>query len=200
MLTHGCNNTCNLVSILYLPGLQTTIVADWGGERLGWPILFGDSKANITHWSCVRCCCRRNSADFMCYCVRVKSNFHALHASYVLVSKILQVVLICQHMGVLTPVILYLPAQAQHWFIPALWYGWYLTIGLLIFIRFVFQHLGIFGKLLRDPLCYWGSPLDLGVSIVFGGGSKVDDEPDGVFRGNWLEFLNDLIVGIYSCC
>ena len=47
-----------------------------------------------------------------------KFNFHALHASYVLVSKILQVVLICQHMGVLTPVILYLPAQDQHCFIP----------------------------------------------------------------------------------
>ena len=38
-----------------------------------------------------------------------KSNFHALHASYVLVSEILQVVFICQHMGMLTPVILYLP-------------------------------------------------------------------------------------------
>ena len=40
---------------------------------------------------------------------------NVLHVRYVLVSKMLQVVSICLHMGVVTPAILYLPAQAQHW-------------------------------------------------------------------------------------
>ena len=44
-----------------------------------------------------------------------KSVLHVLHVRYVLVSKMLQVVSICLHMGVVTPAILYLPAQAQHW-------------------------------------------------------------------------------------
>ena len=46
-----------------------------------------------------------------------KSVLYVLHVRYVLVSKMLQVVLICYHMGVATPVILYLPEHAQHWFI-----------------------------------------------------------------------------------
>ena len=46
-----------------------------------------------------------------------KSVLHVLHVRYVLVIKMLQVVSICQHMGVVTPVILYLPVQAQHGFL-----------------------------------------------------------------------------------
>ena len=42
--------------------------------------------------------------------------FHALHVRYVLVIQILHMVPVCYHMGVVTPAILYLPAQAQHWY------------------------------------------------------------------------------------
>ena len=48
-----------------------------------------------------------------------KSVLHVLHVRYVLAIKMLQVVSMCYHMGVLTPVILYLLAQAQHLFIPS---------------------------------------------------------------------------------
>ena len=55
-------------------------------------------------------------AQVVCVIVlECKSILHVLHVRYVLVSKMLQVVSICLHMGVVTPAILYLPAQAQHW-------------------------------------------------------------------------------------
>ena len=45
-----------------------------------------------------------------------KSVLHVLHVRYVLASKILQLVSICYHMGVVRPVIMYLPSQSQHYF------------------------------------------------------------------------------------
>ena len=39
--------------------------------------------------------------------------------------------------------------------------------------RCVFQHLGLLEKILRAPLCSWGFPLDIGLSDVFFGVSKV---------------------------
>ena len=54
-------------------------------------------------------------AQVVCVIVlECKSILHVLHVRYVLVSKMLQVVSICLHMDVVTPAILYLPAQAQH--------------------------------------------------------------------------------------
>ena len=38
---------------------------------------------------------------------------HVLHVKYVLLIKMLQVVLICSYMGVVTPDILYLPVKSQ---------------------------------------------------------------------------------------
>ena len=49
-----------------------------------------------------------------------KSVLHVLHVRYVLVIKTVQVVSMCYHMGVVTPAILYLPAQDQHCYKPHL--------------------------------------------------------------------------------
>ena len=48
-----------------------------------------------------------------------KSVLHEFHVRYVLEIKMLQVVSMCYHMGVVIPAIPYLPAQAQHWSKPA---------------------------------------------------------------------------------
>ena len=44
-----------------------------------------------------------------------KSVLYLLHVRYVLIIKFLQVVFMCEHMVVVTPAILYLPVQDQHW-------------------------------------------------------------------------------------
>ena len=57
--------------------------------------MLGDGVAEIMQLVCV----------IMLYC---KSVLNVLHVRYVLVSKMLQVVMISSHMGVVTPVILFM--------------------------------------------------------------------------------------------
>ena len=58
---------------------------------------------------------------------------------------------------------------------------------LFIFTRLLIQHLGILEKILRAVMCSWGFTLNVGVSKLFGGGSKFVGKLDVAFRANLLK-------------